>query len=67
MVKGYTRRGEKVIYGGGFSYDKISKFSCPASSSRLRALTKVIVVIYRLRDVIYSATRNVIPFCHASA
>ncbi len=44
MVKGYTRRGEKVIYGGEFSFDKILKFSCPASSSRIRALTKVIVL-----------------------
>ena len=30
-----------VIYAGGeFSFDKISKFSYPATSSRLRALTK---------------------------
>ncbi len=37
-----------MIYAGGeFSFDKILKFSYPASSSRLRALTKVIVVIYR--------------------
>ena len=37
-----------MIYAGGeFSFDKISRFCYPASSSRLRALTKVIVVIYR--------------------
>ena len=29
-----------LIYGGEFSFDKISRFSYPASSSRLRALTK---------------------------
>ena len=37
-----------MIYAGGeFSFDKISRFCYPASSSRLRALTKVILMIYR--------------------
>ena len=42
-----------MIYAGGeFSFDKILKFSYPATSSRLRALTKVILMIYRYRDMI---------------
>ena len=41
-------RWRDMIYAGGeFSFDKISKFSYPATSSRLRALTKVILMIYR--------------------
>ena len=46
-----------MIYGGEFGFDKILKFSYPAESSRLRALTKV---IYRYRDMIYSASQNMI-------
>ena len=46
-------RWRDMIYAGGeFSFDKISKFSYPATSSRLRALTKVILMIYRYRDMI---------------
>ena len=40
-------RWRDMIYGGEFIFDKISKFSYPATSSRLRALTKVILMIYR--------------------
>ena len=36
---------QNMIYAGGeFRFDIISKFGYPASSSRLRALTKVIVL-----------------------
>ncbi len=46
-------RWRDMIYAGGeFSFDKISKFSYPATSSRLRALTKVILMIYRYRGMI---------------
>ena len=32
----YISEEKKVIYGGEFSYDKISRFCCYASPSRLR-------------------------------
>ena len=52
--RGMISASQNMIYAGGeFRFDIISKFGYPASSSRLRALTKVIVVVYRLRDMIY--------------
>ena len=46
MVKGYTRRGEKVIYGGGFSLIKFRGSVTPPHQAACGVLVKVILMIY---------------------
>ena len=56
-----------MIYGGEFSFIRFRGSITPPHQAACGVLGKVIVMIYRLRDVIYSASQNVISCCHANA